>query len=136
MATCHAWDLFAAPVASVATVQAKLKKGWALRPLSMPYGAAGGVAEISHALTGPDGELLRVTARTLEQLPGVTVGEQLAIDLRVWALNVPFAEKNQARAAGACWMPHLKRWGAHPLRTADVAQWLSDPPEPVSIHPE
>ncbi len=46
---------------------------------------------------------------------------------RTW-LDVPFAEKDAAKAAGARWDPEAKRWWAPPGREQNLAQWQPLPP--------
>jgi Domain of unknown function (DUF5710) len=48
---------------------------------------------------------------------------------RVW-LDVPFAEKNQAKALGARWDPAIRRWYAPVPAVTDLARWAALPDIP------
>src|SRR5215831_6639908 len=45
---------------------------------------------------------------------------------RLW-LDVPFAEKDEAKALGARWDPKARSWYAPPDRSAAVARWTPLP---------
>lgn len=122
--SCHLWDLFSAPLASVALAKSKLKQGWSLRPLSVPYGAPGGVAQYKHALAGPDGKVLRITEQSVQQLPSAPIAETLVLATEVLGLDVPFTEKDAARTAGASWVSSAKKWCILPGHEAGFEKWL------------
>ena len=46
---------------------------------------------------------------------------------RIW-LDVPYAEKDAAKALGARWDPRERRWWAPPARVAALTRWLPVPP--------
>ena len=47
---------------------------------------------------------------------------------RIW-LDVPFAEKDQAKALGARWSAAAKRWYS-PAESSDLARWAALPEIP------
>lgn len=69
----------------------------------------------------------KVSEAVLERLPperrpaGCPV---LEINTRALALDVPFAEKDAAKAAGARWHGGERRWCIDPAHREDVQQWL------------
>lgn len=134
MSSCHAWDLFKSRAATAANIRAKLKKGWALCALDLPYGACGGTAQYTHALVGPDGELMQVSDRTMGFFdPDFEAKDILSVDTLVLALDVPFEKKDAAKAAGATWVPHAKRWCHKPGEEDRFLEWLPKEPEWVDI---
>lgn len=48
---------------------------------------------------------------------------------RIW-LDVPFSEKDEAKAAGARWAPEAKRWYAPRLGMTDLERWAALPDIP------
>ena len=48
---------------------------------------------------------------------------------RTW-LDVPYAEKDDAKALGARWDPSAKRWHAPPGTAARLARWTALPEIP------
>jgi hypothetical protein len=52
---------------------------------------------------------------------------------RVW-LDVPYAEKDQAKQLGARWDPSARRWYAGPAATAELlTRWVAAPPIPAVL---
>lgn len=132
MPNCHVWDLSKARFATAANIRAKLKKGWSLCALDFSYGTFGGIAQCTHALAGPDSELMQVSDRTMEMFdPDFKAQDVLTVDTLVLALEVPFEKKDEVKAAGARWIPHAKRWCVHPSEEDKFLEWL--PKEPVWV---
>lgn len=134
----HLWTLFDAPSAGVRALEAALKKSATLYALSAPYGATGGTANFSHAIFTESGTLYKVSEAVLERLPPerrpVTC-PALEIDTRALALDVPFAEKDAAKAAGARWHGEARRWCIDPAHREDVRQWLPAQETWISLVP-
>lgn len=53
-------------------------------------------------------------------------------DERIW-LDVPFAEKDTAKAAGARWDPAAKRWYAPRAGMSELDPWAARPPIPALL---
>lgn len=51
---------------------------------------------------------------------------------RVW-LDVPFADKDEAKAAGARWDPRRRRWWAPPAAAEECTRWHAAPPVPYDL---
>jgi hypothetical protein len=51
---------------------------------------------------------------------------------RVW-LDVPFAEKDQAKALGARWDPQARRWYATQVTMARLERWAALPDIPTTL---
>lgn len=134
----HLWALFDAPSAGVRALEAALKKGATLYALSAPYGATGGTANFSHAFFSANGALYKVSEAVLERLPierRPSNYPALEIDTRALALDVPFAEKDAAKAAGARWHGGERRWCIDPAHREDVQQWLPTQEAWISLVP-
>lgn len=141
----HFWDFTDAKTASVATVQAKARKGWKLFRVSQGVGAAGGTAQYEHALVGPAGELLKVSTRTV----GVAdvFAEEGVLPLSMNVLLVPGIAKthltaeagrrglNRAEDLGARWNSERRSWMIRPDAAAGFAQWLPADAAPVHMFP-
>ena len=50
-------------------------------------------------------------------------------DTKIW-LDVPYAEKDEAKAHGARWDPGAKRWYAPKPKLAALGKWLALPDVP------
>lgn len=120
---------FSGKLASVLQAERLLKKGWSLYQLTMPYCSVGAVGEYDYALS--DGEnVMQLTNRTVEQLKHRVIAGELDIDDRLMALNVPFAEKDEAKQLGAIWVGHEKTWAIDFHRDSEpFKKWLSDEPK-------
>lgn len=122
----HLWDVLEAPRASAAEVRAKLRLGWQLYrlPDAMTYCSAGGAGLYSHVLAGPHNEMRQLTVRALpDPLPPCPV---LALQMDTLALQVPYADKDLAKARGAKWQSDRKAWCIRPCDAPLFAQWLPD----------
>lgn len=128
----HLWELWDAPVLPVTAARARLRSGWSLCTLDTPYGGWGGIAQYHHALAGPDGELAQVTDATVLKL-GLACAATLSLRSDVRLLEVPFAEKDLAKAHGARWHSGVRKWCIRPEQAEAFAQWLTEPPTLVSI---
>lgn len=134
----HLWTLFDAPSAGVRALEAALKKGATLYALSAPYGATGGTANFSHAIFTESGTLYKVSEAVLERLPPErrpATCPVLEIDTRALALDVPFAEKDAAKAAGARWHGEARRWCIDPDHRDKVQKWLPTQEAWISLVP-
>ena len=134
----HLWTLFDAPAAGVRALDAALKKGATLYALSAPYGATGGTANFSHAFFTERGALYKVSEAVLERLPSERRPSSypvLEIDTRALSLNVPFSEKDAAKAAGARWHGEARRWCIDPDNREKVQKWLPAQETWVSLVP-
>lgn len=141
----HFWDYTHAKSASLSTVQAKARKGWKLHRVSQGFGSAGGAARYEHALVGPEGELLKVSLRTVEAA-GLPVEPQvLALDLQVVLLqNVVktqlFAETVRRgvkgiNELGAYWSSEYRSWMARPDAVSNFPVWMFKDQQPVPMFP-
>ncbi len=45
-------------------------------------------------------------------------------------LNVPYADKDQARRAGARWDPHVRKWYVEGRTLTPFMRWLADEDKP------
>lgn len=123
----HLWQLFDAPSAGIRALEAAIKKGATLYALSNPYGATGGTANFSHAFFSEAGTLYKVSEAVLARLSPdrrSTAYPVLEIDTRALALEVPFSEKDAAKAAGARWHGEMRRWCIDPAHRSGLQQWL------------
>lgn len=144
----HFWDFLDARTASVATVQARARKGWRLYRVSQGFGACGGTASYAHALVSPSGEfgeMLKVSARTVDAA-GVAVEKQtLDLSMQVLLLDgvyktdltVEATRRGLARAEdlNARWNGELRRWMIRPEARADFSRWLSADAQPSHMFP-
>jgi len=139
----HFWDFLDAKLASVATVETKLRRGWKLYPVSQGFGATGGTANYDHALIGPKGEIFKVSNRTVVaagvraeptvyqlDLNVFTLEGALKVDLQQEALRRGLAEVSDL---GARWDSELRRWVVRPDAAASFRKWVSADAQPVSL---
>lgn len=141
--THHFWDFTDAKLASVATAQAKARKGWKLYKVSQGFTACAGVASYEHALVGPAGELLKVSTRTV-QAAGVPVEPyELALSMQVLLLKGVFkadlilevARRGLAHTEdlGARWNGERRCWMVRPESRDQFAAWLSPEDQAVPM---
>ncbi|WP_157639872.1 hypothetical protein [Burkholderia ubonensis] len=144
-AAFHFWDYLDARTASVATVQAKVRKAWKLFRVSQGFGAAGGTANYEHALVGPAGELLKVSSRTVEAAGVVAEEGTLALSMLVLLLEGVYKTDLTAEALrrglsraedlNARWNGELRRWMVRPDARDEFAKWLSPEAQPTHMYP-
>jgi len=129
----HLLDLLAAKRASKSEARSKIKQGWEIRllPPGCAYCTAGAAGNYHYALLSPTGELRQITDIALRGFD-LTGSEVLPLMTDVLCLEVPFAEKDEAQAAGAKWLPEVRKWCAKPGDTERCAQWL--PAEPKTLN--
>ena len=141
----HFWDYTEAKLASVATVQAKVRKGWKVYKVSQGFGAAAGAANYEHALVGPSGELFKLSTRTAEAA-GVSVEpETLPLSMLVHVLVGVFKTDLTLEASlrglartedlGARWNGERRCWMVRPEAAAEFARWIPEGAEPVTMFP-
>jgi len=140
----HFWDFTGAKTASVATLQAKARKGWKLFRVSQGFGAAGGTANYEHALVGPARELLKASTRTVEAA-GVPEEGVLVLSMQVLLLPGVYktdltreaSRRGLARAEdlGAQWNGERRSWMVRPEAAGDFAQWIPAGAQPVHMFP-
>lgn len=141
----HFWDFTDAKTASVAAVQAKTRKGWKLLRVSQGFGAAGGTANYEHALVGPQGELLKVSTRTVQAAGVAEDAGELALSMQVVLLpgvvkthltveayrrGLPCAED-----LGARWNGELRSWMVRPSAAAEFPAWVPADAESTHMFP-
>ena len=141
----HFWDFTDAKTASVATAQAKSRKGWKLFRVSQGFGAAGGTAQYEHALVGPEGEIFKVSTRTVAAAD-VHVDE-LVLPLSMNVLLLPGIAKthltaeagrrglNRAEDLGAKWNGERRSWMIRPEAASQFSQWIPADSAPVHMFP-
>ena len=141
----HFCDYLEAKSASLRTAQAKARKGWTLHKVSQGFGSAGGAASYEYALVGPEGELLKVSTRTVEAA-GLPIEPQvLELGMQVVLLeNVVktqlFAETvrrgvKSINELGAYWSPEYFSWMVRPTAVADFPAWMFDDQQLVPMFP-
>jgi hypothetical protein len=143
----HFWDFTDAKTTSLATLQAKSRKGWKLFRVSQGFGAAGGTANYEHALIGPAGEMLKASTRTVD---AAGVAEEVsALPLSMDVLLLPGIVKTdltvgagrrglaRARAEdlGARWNGEFRSWMVRPSAAAEFANWLPPGAQPTHMFP-
>lgn len=141
----HFWDYSEAKTASVATVQSKSRKGWALYRVNHGFGALAGIANYEHALVGPNGELLKVSTRTVATAGVAEMPEVLALSMLVLLLEgvtkadltLEASNRGLSRTSdlGAQWNVELRRWMVRPEQAADFAKWLPADAKPTFMFP-
>ncbi len=141
----HFWDFLDCATASVATVQAKARKGWRLCPVSQGFGAAGGTASYHHALVGPAGELLKVSGRTVAAAEVTVHPEALGLNMSVLLLAGvrkddlvrEAASRGLARTEdlGARWNGERRCWMVRPEARESFKQWVAPEAQPVPMFP-
>lgn len=139
----HFWDYLDSKTASVATVQAKARKGWKLFRVSQGFGAAGGTASYEHALVGPQCELFKVSTRTVASA-GVSVQPD-CLQLSMQVLLLEGAVKAQLtheayrrglerfEDLGARWNAERRCWMVRPEAASDFSKWIPDDAVPVPM---
>lgn len=131
----HFWDYTEAKTASVATVRAKVRKGWKLYAVSQGFGAAGGVANYAHALRGPAGELLKLSTRTFSSAGVAVEPEVLPLSMLVVLLTGVFKSDltllaiqkglDRAEDFGVRWNAERRTWMVRPEDATELPRWMT-----------
>lgn len=130
-----------APRLSPSEVKSKIDAGWVWHQLVPAFCTAGGAGSYGRALISPAGEIAYVSDRAAG--PPASTLPQLLMDHTLIKLEVPYADKDQAKARGAVWVGHLRLWACAPARIEDFRRWIDGDPhsfdlmidtEPVRSH--
>lgn len=130
---CHLCDI--APPVSAAVVRARLREGWQIGRLPFGIASTGGLEKGDHAVVSPNGKALRISDTTLQHLTLLLTDPlpEIEVDSTVLALNVPFSEKEEAKAAGARWSGQHRRWYIPPGVTCGLEAWAPSTPQPICL---
>lgn len=111
-------------------VGAKLRSGWQWHKLTPSFCAAGGTASYSRALISPEGDIAYVSDRGAGPSDPADLAALPVLEVchRMVRLNVPFAEKDAAKALGAVWVGHKRTWACAPIRAGEFDQWRAQAP--------
>lgn len=110
-------------------VSAKIKAGWRWHQLSPSFCAAGGCATYSRALVAPGGDIAYVSDRAAGPATDAEIAPLpvLEISHRMVAIQVPYADKDSAKALGAIWVGHKRTWACAPSAVECFSRWGASP---------
>jgi len=103
-----------------------LKRGWMIRKLAKSYGTSAG--KYSHCLYDGQRGFRQLSDTIMKEMPDPDPNlPLLALDETMYALVVPFDQKDAVKAAGAVWMSDFRRWCCMPMEEEKFDQWLFRP---------
>lgn len=131
----HERELLSSPHAGYVSALSHIKHGFQLRKLKHPYSTANGARRHTHCLHDGFRGFRQISEATLERVSetlGVDVSnldqsEPLELEKKMLVLVLSPGEKDEAKAAGAQWMPLFRHWGCMPMDEAKFEKWLPTP---------
>lgn len=111
---------------------AKLRAGWQWHRLVPSFCTAGGAGTYSRALVSTSGDVAYVSDRAEGPKPQ-EIEATLEIDHTMVRLNVPFADKEEAKRLGAKWIGAHKTWACAPDQAGAFGRWISGEPQTFDI---